>query len=445
MIALLAGLNRGKGLLVEVGLCSALLGITSDGLAQASAVPQARPFSFLSNLTSSLSFSPVIVGGGRVRINGIDSRLPSIPFTFAWGDGTTSESFFVAEHTYHETSREYTLTVTAHYGSEDASRSTVIRFTRPDYAFVRDRGVPERIRISPVPVQLASTMPGYGPPTDLLGFADGDLAIPRATLQYVLDIGHHLQSDFCNGDIDTNGGLGQVVLNQPKFGGAFSLWYAKPVAMVANPSYLSKPDGISSLYHEMGHNLTLNSPARYRFGGKVDGPMNTIVSETLAQIMQHATAWELLNRPGQFGLSRSLTEAIRDSALNSFSVTSDAYRRYVAEGCPFTTRQIQGEEQDRTLGTFMVLAYVFVEEMESKGTCRDPLKRMMRLLQTFHASDHARYRRPEEDAFRATFMVAALSHGFDRDLRPKFRALKFPIDEPVYAEMMGRMKAARPL
>ena len=83
--------------------------------------------------------------------------------------------------------------------------------------------------------------------------------------------------------------------------------------------------------------------------------------------------------------------------------------------------------------------------MESKGACRDPLKRMMCLLQTFNANDQARYQRPDEDAFRATFLVAALSYGFDRDLRPKFRALKFPIDEPVYAEMMARMKAARPL
>ena len=41
--------------------------------------------------------------------------------------------------------------------------------------------------------------------------------------------------------------------------------------------------------HEMGHNATLNSPADYYFGGKTDGPANAILSETIAQIFQHAT------------------------------------------------------------------------------------------------------------------------------------------------------------
>jgi hypothetical protein len=68
---------------------------------------------------------------------------------------------------------------------------------------------------------------------------------------------------------------------------------------------------------------------------------------------------------------------------------------------------------------------------------------MMRLLQTFNASDHARYQRPDEDAFRATFMVAAMSYGFDRDLRQRFRDLAFAIDDAVYDEMMARMHPQR--
>jgi hypothetical protein len=48
-----------------------------------------------------------------------------------------------------------------------------------------------------------------------------------------------------------------------------------------------------------------------------------------------------------------------------------------------------------------------------------------------------------EDAFRATFMVAGMSHGFERDLRPRFMALKFATDDGVYAEMMGRMSSLR--
>jgi hypothetical protein len=81
-------------------------------------------------------------------------------------------------------------------------------FVRPTYAFERDAAIPRRVTVAAAPVRLESTMPGYEPPIGLLGFADADLSLPRDLIEYVLDIGHALQMDFCNRDVDTQGGPG---------------------------------------------------------------------------------------------------------------------------------------------------------------------------------------------------------------------------------------------
>ena len=332
------------------------------------------------------------------------------------------------------------MTAIAHYPTGESKVSVTASFVRPTYSFERDAAIPRRVTVASAPVRLESTMPGYEPPAGLLGFADADLSLPRELIEYVLDIGHALQMDFCNRDVDTRGGLGQVVLNQPGFGGACSLWFTKPVCTAVNPRHLSNPSGISSLFHEMGHNITLNSPARYRFGGKTDGPMSTIVSETLAQIMQHATAYELLNHPGQYGLPADVTEAIRRSAQDAFGVTSRAYREYVARGCPYSTVQ-SGEsgKPDPTFGTFMAVAYEFVRMADERRDFRKPLQRMMALLQTFNERDHRRFQACDSEAFRGTLMVAAISYGVDTDVRPTFTQLRFPVDDNIYRELIGRM------
>ncbi|MEW6071036.1 MAG: hypothetical protein AB1726_00385 [Planctomycetota bacterium] len=387
----------------------------------------------------SLTVEEPEIAGPAVTITGGDARCPHVPFTFDWGDGAREEGFFPARHTYCDTGRDYTVTVTAHYDPGEAVESVRVRFAPVRDEFARDERIPRRVRVAAAPVTLGTTVPGYAPPADLGGFTDADLAVPRAAWEYLLDVGHYLQAGFCNGDLDPSGGREQVVLCQPEFGGAFSLWFTSPVAMGTDPAYLRSLSGVSSLYHELGHNLTLNSPAACRLGGRTDGPMSTIVSETLAQIFQHATAWEILNHPARYGLGEALAEGVRQSALAAFAITARSHRDYVAAGCPFATRQGAGEEGDGTFGTFMTLAYVFVESAEERGAFRAPLQRTMALLQTFREADRVRYQERENDAFRATFLVAALSHGFERDLRGRFRALRFVLDDAVYTEMLGRM------
>ena len=39
----------------------------------------------------------------------------------------------------------------------------------------------------------------------------------------------------------------------------------------------------------------------------------------------------------------------------------------------------------------------------------------------------------------ASLMVAAISYGFNSDVRPEFRRLRFPVDDSIYRELIGRM------
>jgi hypothetical protein len=66
---------------------------------------------------------------------------------------------------------------------------------------------------------------------------------------------------------------------------------------------------------------------------------------------------------------------------------------------------------------------------------------MMRLLQGFNANWRARYSQdansPAAESVRATLMVSALSYAFQQDLRAEFKALNFPVDDAVHAELIA--------
>ena len=124
-----------------------------------------------------------------------------------------------------------------------------------------------------------------------------------------------IQKGFANDNVYlVDGGFRQVVLRDPDFGGMYSLWFTNPVSFGASTSAFSGTVQYSSLMHEMGHNMTLNSPANYYYGGKIDGNANAIFSESMAQIFQHATAHYLLNNYQSYGLSEDLVADIRESA-----------------------------------------------------------------------------------------------------------------------------------
>jgi hypothetical protein len=380
---------------------------------------------------------------GYVRVNGADSAGPTIAFTWDWGDGTTSESFFPATHTYGTPTQNCVLKVTSHYadGTSD-SVNAVIRFVAPAIAPV---SLPDATRVSipAVPTTLTSRMAGYGIPEDLAPFDDSFFGLlPRSAIEYVLSVAATVQMEFAHGNVFLpDGAFQQVLLRDAASSSMYSLWYTTPVAFgVSDYGFLGAIE-YSSFFHEMGHNVTLNSPAGYYYGGKIDGNANAIFSESMAQIFQHATAHFILNHREEYGLPADVVEEVEGSARSSMRLVRSFYDQYLVT-TPFASWNDPETPGDETLLTFMTIAYKFFEHAEEGAEgYAEPLKRMMLLLQTFDEGLRLRYDQAhdttEGDTFRATLMVAALSNGVQEDLREEFRSLNFPIDDQTYADLVA--------
>ena len=214
------------------------------------------------------------------------------------------------------------------------------------------------------------------------------------------------------------------------------MWFTNPVSFVSGDCGFRGSIPYSSFFREMGHNFTLNSPAAYSTGGKIDGPANAIYSEAMANIFAHATSYEMLSNAEAFGLDDGLALEIRQTALSAMMVTRSGYESYLDGGNLFRSWNDQTTPEDETLDTFMTIAYMFCKRAEeSGGGYREPLKRMMSLLQHFNPEWRAAYSQnansPAAEAFRATWMAAAISYAFSTDLRGEFRDLDFPIDDAV--------------
>ncbi len=413
------------------------------------AVPANATFSFEgadSGVSSTLSaaIQELDRNTGRVVINGIDTAQPAIPFTFTWGDGSEDEGWFPMTHIYVDPSRDYEAMVTAHYGAGRVNqRAVAVRFVTPELHTI---AVPKEIAVT-IPtslVPLSSRV--YAAPTGLSAFGDTSLAsASRAMVEYILSIAAWIQCELANGDVYAPDGVfQQVVLHDAASGGMYSLWFTSPPSFAAGDYAFQGSPQYSSFFHEMGHNVTLNSPAAFCYGGKIDGSANAIFSETMAQIFAHATAYEIINCADAYGLSAALVDAVKQSAIDSYRLLKSRYEAYVAEGHPFASWNDPSTDVDETLDTFMTIAYVFCQRADEAGQgFRVPLQRMMRLLQTLDAEMEnefsSNFDTPTAESFRATLMVAAISYGLNQDLRQLFRDLGFPVSDEVYTSLLKRV------
>ena len=294
-------------------------------------------------------------------------------------------------------------------------------------------------------------MPDYIPPQDLTGFDDAFFTtMPRETIEYILSCIAAIEYDFVNDNVFMyKDGFNQVMLRDPDFPGMYSLWYTIPVAFGVADYGFQGSIQYSSFFHEMGHNFTLNTPGGYYYGGKIDGNANAIFSESMAQIFQHAAAYELVNNHDEYGLGDDLSVEIGLSAKSSINIVRTAYERYIASGMPFASWNDPGTPMDETFDTFMTIAYVFFSHAETDGLeYRIPAKNMMDFLQIFDTEMEIKYDRlnnsPEADAFRATLLVTALSYGFSLDLRSEFQALNFPVSDDEFDYLVDKYGAPPP-
>ncbi|MBN2255556.1 MAG: hypothetical protein JW736_07605 [Deltaproteobacteria bacterium] len=389
---------------------------------------------------------------GFVRVNGGDMRPLLHAFSWNWGDGTIiSDGWFPQTHVYKDASKNYRVQVTSHYtnGSEDSIFLMVI-FVTP---VIKKISLPAKLAVKIPNSMPALTARVYPVPRGLSYFGDNYFKRqPRSDLEYILSVSAKIQYDFANQNVYmVNKAFDQVVLRDGRFNGMRSLWFTTPAAFVSgNYGFRSIPD-YSSFFHEMGHNVTLNSPGGYYYGGKIDGAANAIFSESMAQIFAPATAYEILNHSKAYGFGSDLAGEIETTAIQSIKNLRIEYDKYLASGMPFHSWDNPATTSDETLGTFMTIAYKFCAHAEKgRSGYRLPLKRMMELLQHFQPTWQVKYdpcnNSSSGQAFRATLMVAALSHAFDTDLRSEFRKLNFPISNADYNLIMSAIaeKTAAP-
>ncbi len=135
---------------------------------------------------------------------------------------------------------------------------------------------------------------------------------------------------------------------------------------------------------------------------------------------------------------------IEQNAIQSMWIVRQSYETYIGSGMRFSSWNDPATQTEETFNTFMTIAYVFFVHAENSGLGYEiPLKRMMRLLQTFGDSDRERYSQfsntPAAETFRSTLFVAALSCAFGEDLRAEFRNLNFPVNDEIYDELLNRV------
>lgn len=390
------------------------------------------------NHTLAASVSTINRTTGEVVFNGGDSRGPSTPgltFTWIWGDGTSNNGFFPQTKIYADKTKNYTAKVIANYSAtEKDTVDILVLFLKPKVSPVNLNSdftvfIPNQvINISNIPAKLTYY-------TDDKFFSGN---VSRNDLAYTLSVFNSIEVEMANNNVKRyNGKIQQYMLRDSTFGGAYALWFTEPLSFAVGDGLLNNLD-FSSLAHEIGHNITLNSPANYIFGGKIDGSANAIFSEAMAQIFQHTVGYIVLNNYTQYGFDSEYADLMKQWFLADFRTTKNFYDQYVNGGKVFASWNNPATPNDETLFTFGTIAYKFCQyaEAQNKGYLL-PVKRLMQFLQRFSPEWQRRYdqfnNNPAADAFRATMMVAALSNAFQKDLRADFRALNFPISDTDWA------------
>lgn len=404
---------------------------------------QVETFNYKRALSYSRTLSPAITSinrnTGEVVFGGGDSRGPTTPglyFTWLWGDGTSNNGFFPQTKRYADASKNYVARVVANYSATDKDTAEVL----VDF-------VPGNV----VPVPLDAKLKVYIPNQPFA--VDGVTRIPftdrifdptaRAQLEYLFQVCSSIEYDFVSGDVRmADGKFEQYMFRDSLFPGAYALSGSRPIAFGVGDVLAKGTVDYSSMCHEMGHNYTLNTPATYSVNGRLGNRASSFYMEAIAQIFQQAAGYELINNYQKYGIDEALLQKLKANFMVNARYQRATFNEYVKDGMPFSSwSKVPGysyTDSKEAFMTFIVVAYKFMETAEQQGKgYRMPMKRMMQFLQRFNADWVARYD-PQNDnakagAFRATLWAAAMSQAFQRDMRPDFRAINFPVSDSDWA------------
>ncbi|MEZ0609888.1 BACON domain-containing protein [Fibrella sp. WM1] len=391
--------------------------------------------------TLSVTINSINRTTGEVEFGGVDSRGPTTPslfFTWIWGDGTSTIGFFPQTKRYTDVTKNYIAKVVSTYSAteKDTVEVLVAFITGKVSPVALDPKLNVYLPSQPVPITSSNN---YGVPAALRPLPDAFFTdVSRADFEYLFRIGANIEYDFVNGNlVMPNGKFEQYALRDSTFSGAYALWYARPVVFGIGNGYINGIDtDFSSMYHEMGHNLTLNFPANYPYGGKTDGPANAIFSEAIAQIFQYSTGYEVMNNYQKYGLDDTWLFKLKSNFANGARSLRGTFDEYMSTGMAFRTYNVPSDAQRsrEVFRSFLSVPYMFLRYAEQANQgYRQPVKRLMQFLGNFNPEWLKRFDSqndtPAANAFRATMWVAAMSYAFQRDLRADFRAIGYPISD----------------
>lgn len=403
----------------------------------------AATFSYSPLLSKPVTLSAFVqsYSNGTVVIQGGDTAQPNTPFTFAWGDGSTTSGFFTQQHTYLNTSQNYVLTITAHENDGSTQQTQVGVFLSPPSIARQSLPTGVVFTIPTGTVDFATHYP-YPPPSGETVFPDS--AFPtytRGDMEYILTEAAAAAQDFANNNTFLWNGVFQVdMLENQSFGGGYSLWYTTPMSVGYGLASVSPTVQWHILFNELGKDTTLNSPTSLPFGGNTDGGASEIYSETMGDIFSYALGYQVVNNAATYGIGNDVVADMSSELLGGAASLQANFNTCVGEGAPFSSWNPYNGGPDPTLCTLTTLAWKFIEHAETAGNgYRTPVKRMMQLLQLFDPAMLAQYDPGDNSqsgaTFRSTLMVAAESYAFGMDLRAEFRALNFPIDDTTYQQL----------
>ncbi len=389
--------------------------------------------------TLSLEIESINPSSGDVSINGSDSKAPTIPFTWIWSDGDINVGWFPQSHSYVDITKNYIVKVVSHYsnGKTDTCE-TLVNFVK---FIINPISLNSNLKVI-IPSQKINFSSHLYTPPNLGTFNDSFFSeLSRSDAEYILSIGASIDYDFDNNNVFLyNNKFEQYVLRDSTFNGAYALWFTDPVSIGVGDVFMKGDIDFQSLFHEMGHNFTLNTPSNYYYGGKIDGNANAIYSETMAQIFSHSAGYVLLNNYQYYGLNTDLAFKLKELFINSVKLLRTCYDKYNIDK-KFYSWNDPLTETDGTFLTFMTIAYKFIEHAENNGQGYEiPLKSMMSFLQKFNSDFFASWDQQNNtqkaDTFRGTYMITALSTAFHEDLRNEFKSLNFPISNKLFDQII---------
>jgi hypothetical protein len=404
---------------------------------------QVVPFNYKKYITGdpstlSLEIESINLSNGDVSINGGDSKA-TIPFTWIWGDGNINDGWFPQSHRYIDITKNYIVKVVSHYsnGKTDTCE-TLVKFVK---YIINPISIDANLKVI-IPSQKINFGTHLYTPPNLSTFNDSFfIEFSRSDVEYILSICALIDYDFVNSNVFLyNNKFEQYMLRDSAFNGAYSLWFTDPVSFGVGDVFIKGDIDFQSLFHEMGHNFTLNTPANYYYGGKIDGNANAIYSETMAQIFSHSAGYVLLNNYQYYGLNPDLAFKLKELFINSVKLLRTCYDKYNIDK-KFYSWNDPLTEIDETFLTFMTIAYKFIEHAENNGQGYEiPLKNMMSFLQKFNPDSFASWDQQNNtqkaDTFRASYMITALSTAFHEDLRNEFKSLNFPISNKLFDQII---------